>query len=264
LHKCPGHSMHALTRRASNTAPHYRRIEHRRYILQPLTATQSKEEFRYLQLDLPPPVNSRVTKSAFTKSSSAVKDCPAGHVPEFAVIGRSNVGKSSLINCLTGNDKLAKVSKTPGMTKLINHFLINDSWYLVDLPGYGFAKTASKDSRSEWLAFTKDYFIKRDALAHVLLLLDGSLPPQQVDVDCVNWLAECEVPFAIVFTKMDHRKKDSPSPAQNVRAFKRMLINDWEELPWCFETSGKTGMGKSELLGYIASINEMYKRSGGE
>eukprot|EP00983_Pelagomonas_calceolata_P008070 262308-Pelagomonas_calceolata.AAC.4 len=118
LHKCPGHSMHALTRRASNTAPHYRRIEHRRYILQPLTATQSKEEFRYLQLDLPPPVNSRVTKSAFTKSSSAVKDCPAGHVPEFAVIGRSNVGKSSLINCLTGNDKLAKVSKTPGLPRL--------------------------------------------------------------------------------------------------------------------------------------------------
>jgi len=158
---------------------------------------------------------------------------------------------------------LAKVSKEPGMTKLINHFLINDTWYLVDLPGYGFAKTASREARASWLDFTKDFFISRDALVHVLLLVDGSLPPQQVDLDCAAWLAECEVPFAIVFTKADAAKKGAPTPAQNVRAFKKALSQVLEVLPWCFETSSRSGRGRSEVLGYLASLRELARRNGG-
>ncbi|GFH06813.1 EngB-type G domain-containing protein [Haematococcus lacustris] len=184
--------------------------------------------------------------------------------PEFAVIGRSNVGKSSLINALTGNDKLAKVSKEPGATKLINHFLIDDGWCLVDLPGYGFSKTAGKAAREEWLSFTKDFFISRDALVHVLLLVDASLPPQAVDIDCANWLAECQVPFCIVFTKVDNRKKDLPTPAANIKAFKTMLAADWEALPWCFETSSRTGTGKAQLLGYLASLRQLHRQHQGQ
>lgn len=210
-----------------------------------------------MQLDLPPPKNATIRSSRFIKSSTAIKDCPPDRLPEFAVIGRSNVGKSSLLNCLTGNSKMAKVSREPGMTRLINHYLINDNWHLVDLPGYGFAR-AGKESREEWLLFTKDYFIQRDNLVSVLLLVDSSLPPQQVDVDCANWLADCEVPFALVFTKLDHRKKDMPSNAENIRAFKATMAQEWEALPRCFETSAKSGAGRGELLGYLASLREMH------
>jgi len=230
---------------------------------QPKPAGQQPQAFKYLQLDLPAPLNARVISSKFVKSSTKISDCPPDGKPEFATIGRSNVGKSSIINSLCSNDKLAKVSKEPGMTKLINHFLINDSWYLVDLPGYGFSRTAGKEARTEWLAFTKDFFISRDSLVHVMLLVDSSLPPQQVDVDCANWLAECEVPFAIVFTKVDHAKKQGPSPAQNITAFKKLLAKDWRALPWCFETSSKTGAGSAEVLGYLASLRQMHKQTGG-
>ncbi|KAG1656611.1 hypothetical protein FOA52_008434 [Chlamydomonas sp. UWO 241] len=164
---------------------------------------------------------------------------------------------------LTESVMLAKVSKEPGMTKLINHYLVNDSWHLVDLPGYGFAKTAGKEDREKWLSFTKDYFISRDHLVHVLLLVDASLPPQQVDLDCADWLAECEVPFAIAFTKLDNVKRSTKKvkatpPARNIADFKRALSAKWERLPWCFETSSKTGTGKSQLLGYIASLRQLH------
>ncbi|EFJ40821.1 hypothetical protein VOLCADRAFT_69046 [Volvox carteri f. nagariensis] len=213
-----------------------------------------------MQLDLPPPLNSNIRNAAFIKSSTRVADCPPDKLPEFALIGRSNVGKSSLINSLTRNDKLAKVSKEPGKHHLINHYLINDSWYLVDLPGYGFAK-AGKSSKEEWLKFTKDYFIERENLVSVLLLVDSSVPPQEVDKDCANWLAECEVPFCIVFTKIDNRKRDMPPNAQNIRAFKQLMAEEWEELPRCFETSSRTGAGRSDLLGYVASLRELHVRS---
>ncbi|KXZ52873.1 hypothetical protein GPECTOR_8g254 [Gonium pectorale] len=146
------------------------------------------------------------------------------------------------------------------MTKLINHYLINDSWHLVDLPGYGFAK-AGKANREEWLRFTKDYFITRDNLVSVLLLVDSSVAPQEVDKQCADWLAECEVPFCIVFTKIDNRKRDGPPNAANVRAFKQAMSEEWEALPRCFETSSRTGAGKSELLGYLASLREMHLRN---
>ncbi|GLC37751.1 hypothetical protein PLESTB_001473100 [Pleodorina starrii] len=223
-------------------------------------AAGSSDGFQYMQLDLPPPLNSNIRKAEFIKSSTRVADCPPDKLPEFALIGRSNVGKSSLINSLTRNDKLAKVSKEPGMTKLINHYLINDCWYLVDLPGYGFAK-AGKSNREEWLTFTKDFFIQRENLVSVLLLVDSSVTPQQVDADCANWLAECEVPFCIVFTKIDNRKRDMPPNAQNVRAFKQLMAAEWEELPRCFETSSRTGAGRSELLGYVASLRELHIRA---
>ena len=213
----------------------------------------------YLLLDLPLPSFTKVKSASFIKSSPNVTSCPPDRDPEFALIGRSNVGKSSLINMLTESKSLAKVSKEPGMTKLINHYLINDSWYLVDLPGYGFAKTASKDSRDGWLQFTKDFFINRNNLVHVLLLVDASLPPQQVDCDCANWLAECEVPFAVCFTKIDSDKKVAGrSSAKNIRAFKELLAKDWEAIPWCFETSSKEGKGKSEVLGYLASLRDLH------
>jgi len=218
----------------------------------------SSEEFTYLKVELPTPENTRIKSASFVKSSPSVKQCPPDVLPEFALIGRSNVGKSSLINNLAGSQKLAKVSKEPGMTKLINHYLINESWYIVDLPGYGFAKTATKEERNKWLDFTKDFFIHRDNLVHVLLLIDSSVPPQQVDIDCANWLADCEVPFAIVFTKLDMRKKDSPSAVHNIPAFKRILARDWEALPLCFETSSKTGAGKTELLAYLASLRILH------
>uniref|UniRef100_A0A383WAZ8 EngB-type G domain-containing protein n=1 Tax=Tetradesmus obliquus TaxID=3088 RepID=A0A383WAZ8_TETOB len=165
---------------------------------------------------------------------------------------------------LTQNSKLAKVSKEPGMTKTINHFLINDSWYLVDLPGYGYAKTAGKSDRASWLTFTKEYFAKRQALVCVLLLVDGSISPQQVDLDCANWLAEAQVPFAIAFTKCDARKKSGPTPAANIKAFKAELLKDYEQLPACFETSAQLGQGRVEVLGYLASLRQLEAAEGGD
>lgn len=225
---------------------------------------QQQDDFEYMQLDLPPPLNATIRKSTFVKSSTRVVDCPPDRLPEFAVIGRSNVGKSSLLNSLTANSRLARVSKEPGLTRLINHFLINDQWYLVDLPGYGFAR-AGKESRKEWLEFTKDYFVSRDNLVSVLLLVDSSVAPQPVDLDCATWLADCEVPFAIVFTKTDNRKRggSANANADNIRAFKQALAADWEALPRCFETSSKTGQGRSDLLGYLASLRELHVRSTG-
>eukprot|EP00803_Ostreobium_quekettii_P002398 evm.model.scf_415.5 EVM.evm.TU.scf_415.5 scf_415:37321-39182(-) len=207
--------------------------------------------------ELPAPTHIKIVQAEFVKSSSSVQECPPEQGPEFALVGRSNVGKSSLINALTGRRALAKVSKTPGKTKLINHFLINESWYLVDLPGYGYAKE-SKKKRIEWNKFTREYFSQRGTLANVLLLVDASVPVQQIDVDCSNWLGDSQVPFSIVFTKMDKRKKKCPPVAENIKNFKTALLDEWEYLPQCIETSGKTLAGKDELLRYLAQLRVLF------
>lgn len=207
--------------------------------------------------DLPPPTHVKIVEAEYVKSSSSVKQCPQEKGAEFAVVGRSNVGKSSLINMLTGRRSLALVSKTPGKTRLINHFLINKTWYLVDLPGYGYART-SKEKRVEWNKFTKAYFLRRGTLANVLLLIDASVPPQQVDIDCANWLGEAEIPFSIVFTKTDKKKKKCPPVAQNIEVFKEKLLEEWEYLPATFATSSRTGAGKLELLQYIARLRNFF------
>lgn len=217
-------------------------------------------------VDLPPAQHTRVKTAEFVKSSVQLGQCPREDVqcPEFAVIGRSNVGKSSLINMLTGVKNLAMISKTPGKTTCINHFHINKdlgkrgAWYLVDLPGYGYAQRAKKD-RLEWNAFTRDYFLDRKTLAHVLLLVDASIPPTPIDLDCADWLANSEVPFAIVFTKIDKRKKKCPSPQANMDAFKAEMLKDWEHLPPVLTTSSTTGAGKGDLLNYIAQLREFFK-----
>jgi GTP-binding protein len=206
---------------------------------------------------LPPGDFSRVRTAVFVGSAVDLRGCPPdGRRPEFALIGRSNVGKSSLLNMLAGRAGLARESKEPGMTQTINHYLINDSWHLVDLPGYGYAKT-SKATQGAWLGFTKQYFLKRDSLVAVLLLIDATLPPQKIDLDCANWLAASEVPFAVVFTKADARKKGGPPPAQNVAAFQAALAEEWASLPACFLTSARDGTGKTELLAYLASLRRL-------
>ncbi|KAL0042512.1 hypothetical protein WJX79_001978 [Trebouxia sp. C0005] len=210
-------------------------------------------------LVLPPPSHSRVKTADFFKSSTAVSQCPPAKYPEFAVIGRSNVGKSSLINMLTGKKALAQISKTPGKTKCINHFIINNSWFLVDLPGYGYAKR-SKDLRLEWNDFTKDYLLNRETLANVLLLIDASIPPTQVDLECADWLAGSQVPFALVFTKLDKRKKGIPSPSENIDAFKEALMQEWEHLPFSLETSALKNTGRQELLSHIASLRVLWQQ----
>ncbi|EIE18621.1 P-loop containing nucleoside triphosphate hydrolase protein [Coccomyxa subellipsoidea C-169] len=217
------------------------------------TSTSGRVESDLEFLELPKAQNVRVKKAEFVKSSTNMAQCPKSKLPEFAVIGRSNVGKSSLINMLTGQAALAKVSKTPGKTIYINHFLINDNWYLVDLPGYGYAQR-SKASRLEWSSFTKEYFLKRETLANVLLLVDASVPVQQADLECASWLADAQVPFSLVFTKTDKRKKKCPSPRENMQTFQAALLKEFENLPLIFETDSETLKGHKELLSHVAGL----------
>ncbi|GMH35212.1 hypothetical protein BSKO_03080 [Bryopsis sp. KO-2023] len=209
--------------------------------------------------NLPPAVNSRIMTAAFVKSSPSVKDCPPPTYPEIAFVGRSNVGKSSLINNLTRQKNLAAVSNTPGKTKLINHFIINNSWYMVDLPGYGFAR-AGKDMILEWNKFTREYFLNRETLANIMLLIDSSVPVQQIDIDCANWLGDSEVPFTLVFTKTDKKKKGTPGPKENIEAFQQLLLKDWEYLPACFCTSSKSGAGSEQLLNYMSRLRQFFTK----
>ncbi|CAL8464270.1 g3805 [Coccomyxa elongata] len=218
---------------------------------EPSTSGRLEDEVQYVEL--PTPQNIRVKKAEYVKSSTNLAQCPKPKLPEFAVIGRSNVGKSSLINMLTGQAALAKVSKTPGKTTCINHFLINDNWYLVDLPGYGYAQR-SKTSRLEWSEFTKEYFLKRETLANVLLLVDASVPVQQADLECASWLADAQVPFSLVFTKTDKRKKKCPSPRENIQAFQAALLKEFENLPMMFETDSETLKGHAELMNHITRL----------
>ena len=196
----------------------------------------------------------KIKESVFLKSAADVKNCPPPTMPEYAFIGRSNVGKSSLINMLTSNKKLAKTSSTPGKTQLINHFLINENWYLVDLPGYGFAKVPLKE-KSKWEKMTWDYLESRENLLYVFVLIDIRIPPQKIDLEFVNKKKKKEIPFKLVFTKAD---KVKPMEGQrNIDAFRMAMAETWQILPEYFVTSSEKNKGRDELLGLISEINSV-------
>lgn len=192
-----------------------------------------------------------IKESSFVKSSASYSDCPEGRYPEFAFIGRSNVGKSSLINMLTSRKKLAMVSSKPGKTQLINHFIIDQKWYLVDLPGYGWAKV-SKAKKAGWDKMIKDYLQYRSNLACVFLLIDSRVEPLQKDIDFINWLGESGIPFVILFTKTDKQSKNKTE--SNVAEFKKELSKTWEEFPEMIITSAMDKTGKKEVLHFIGSV----------
>ncbi|OWY25862.1 YihA family ribosome biogenesis GTP-binding protein [Sphingobacteriales bacterium UPWRP_1] len=197
-----------------------------------------------------------IKTAEFVGSFVKLTQCPPPDKPEYAFIGRSNVGKSSLINMLTGRKGLAKVSVTPGKTQTINHFIINSNWYLVDLPGYGYAKV-SKENRKKWEIMIQEYLVKRPNLQCVFLLVDSRIPPQQSDLDFANRLGTAQVPFVIVFTKTDDKKFD----VKNITAFKTAMLQTWETLPDFFITSAEKHRGKDELLFYIEEVNKQFTRN---
>lgn len=194
----------------------------------------------------------KIKEAVFVISNSEFSKCPKDGKAEYAFIGRSNVGKSSLINMLTDNKKLAKTSGRPGKTQLINHFLINDDWYIVDLPGYGYAK-ASKTSRREWEKFIVDYLTKSEQLLNVFVLLDSRLEPQKIDIEFMNWCGEKEIPFSMVFTKID--KLSSSVLQKNLAKYKKEMLKSWDALPPVFATSSSSAFGKERILNYIGEIN---------
>ena len=189
-----------------------------------------------------------IRSAIFKKSASGLRECPKPDLPEFAFIGRSNVGKSSLINYLCNNNKLAKTSATPGKTQLINHFVINENWYLVDLPGYGFAKTG-KEKKARFETMIYDYCKKRETLQCLFVLIDSRLPLQKIDMEFMLWCAENETPFAIIYTKTDKNSKSELE--RNIKAIEKDLLRNWEELPNAFVTSASAGKGKEDLLEFI-------------
>lgn len=194
-----------------------------------------------------------ITSAEFVISNTDVKKCPGGTFPEYAFIGRSNVGKSSLINMLTGRKGLAMTSATPGKTMLINHFLINKSWYIVDLPGYGYARRGQK-GKSQIQRIIEDYILEREQMTNLFLLIDSRLEPQVIDIEFMGWLGEHGIPFSIVFTKGDKLKGGRLNT--NIQQYLKKLKEQWEELPPYFVTSSENRMGKKELLDYIESINK--------
>lgn len=194
-----------------------------------------------------------IKSAEFIISNTDYRSCPDDGRPEYAFIGRSNVGKSSLINTLTQRKGLAMTSSIPGKTMLINHFLINDEWYLVDLPGYGYARRG-KDSREEIKKIIEDYVLERNALTSLFVLIDSRHNAQTIDLEFIEWLGEHGIPFAIVFTKADKQKKGKLN--LHINAYKEELSKSWEELPPIFVTSAENNMGRDELLKYIDDINE--------
>ncbi len=200
-----------------------------------------------------------IIKSAeYLQSEADWRKCPPPNLPEYAFIGRSNVGKSSLINMLTNNKSLAKTSSKPGKTQTINHFLINKNWYLVDLPGYGFAKT-SKTNREKWQKMISDYLLFRENLQLVFVLVDARIEPQRIDIDFMNNLGENGIPFSIIFTKTD--KISSGKTMSNVQKMKNVLSETWEELPIMMKSSAVSTAGKEEILNFIEEINQQYQSS---
>ncbi len=189
----------------------------------------------------------------FVSSNSKIDKLPKDNMPEYAFIGRSNVGKSSLINALVQRKGLAKTSSTPGKTIAINHFVVNHSWYLVDLPGYGYAQR-SKKSREEWRVMLANYISRRRNLICTFVLVDSRIEPQDSDVGFMEWLGENQVPFCIVFTKADKISKAELN--RNVEAYKQRLLEDWEELPQLFITSSETKLGREEILDFIEGQNK--------
>ncbi len=194
-----------------------------------------------------------ITDAKFIISNFDCRKCPEGDTPEYAFIGRSNVGKSSLINMLTGRKALAKTSATPGKTMLINHFLINNSWYIVDLPGYGYARRG-KDAREGLRKMIEGYILGRQQMTNLFVLVDIRHEPQKIDMEFIDWLGENAIPFSIVFTKAD--KLGKVAGAKKVELYKKALLSKWEELPPVFVTSSTESAGRDELLGYIESINK--------
>lgn len=189
-----------------------------------------------------------VTSAIFTVSSSSLGQCPSDGLPEFAFIGRSNVGKSSLINMLTGRQGLAKVSGTPGKTRLINHFLIDNAWYLVDLPGYGYART-SKTKRSEFSKIITDYVLKCEKMHFLFVLADIRLEPQKIDLRFIEMLGMNGIPFGIVFTKTDKLSRNQLE--SSAARYKKQLLTEWEELPPLFFASSAKRTGREEILAFI-------------
>ncbi len=192
---------------------------------------------------------------SFLQSVVDWKKCPDSSLPEYAFIGRSNVGKSSLINMLANNNKLAKISGRPGKTQTINHFIVNNQWYLVDLPGYGYAKI-SKSIRENWGKMISDYITLRENLQILFVLIDSRLEPQKIDLEFINQLGDKMVPFGIVFTKTD--KLTVTGANRNIEQFKKRLSETWDELPPIFSSSAISGSGKEELLNFIEEINKQY------
>ncbi|KZV28013.1 hypothetical protein F511_35241 [Dorcoceras hygrometricum] len=201
-----------------------------------------------------------VVNSEFVKSSVATEDCPSDGMPEFALVGRSNVGKSSLLNSLVRRKRLALTSKKPGKTQCINHFRINDCWYLVDLPGYGYA-AAPHELRTDWDKFTKDYFLNRPTLVSVFLLIDASIPPKQIDLTYASWLGQNQIPMTLIFTKCDKRKKKRNGgrrPEENVQEFQELIRNFFQTAPPWIMTSSVTNQGREEILLHMSQLRNYW------
>lgn len=196
-------------------------------------------------------------KAHFIISNTAIDQCPKPDLPEYAFIGRSNVGKSSLINMLAGQKKLAKTSGSPGKTQLINHFLFEESWYLVDLPGYGYAKV-SKAKKADWGRMIEKYLQERKNLMCVFVLIDVRLEPQEVDMEFMLWLGEKQIPFVMVFTKSD--KLSPPKRDKNIAYYKREMLKNWESMPQYFATSAVESKGREDLLNFIHEVNEKFEK----
>ncbi len=198
-----------------------------------------------------------IKQAEFICSNTDYNKCPKTELPEYAFIGRSNVGKSSLINMITNHKKLAKISGRPGKTQLINHFLINENWYIVDLPGYGWARI-SKSERTKWKKMINDYFLNRENLKFVFVLVDSRHEPQKIDIEFVNWLGMNGLPLGIIFTKTD---KLSPNKVQaNVAKFKKAMLKEWEKMPTYFLSSSVSKDGEKEILGFIDGVNNDVKQ----
>jgi len=193
-----------------------------------------------------------ITKATFLVSNTNVDKCPAPDLPEYAFTGRSNVGKSSLINMITSRTKLAKTSGKPGKTQLINHFLLNNNWYLVDLPGYGYAKV-SKSKRAGWDDFVLKYLEQRANLMCLFVLIDIRIPPQSIDIDFLSLLGELQIPFILLFTKTE--KLSANKLIKNIREFEKSVLKEWEEMPEYIITSARSGRGKEEILEFIDKTN---------
>jgi GTP-binding protein len=200
----------------------------------------------------------KISFAEFVVSNTDYRKCPNPDKPEYAFIGRSNVGKSSLINMLTGKSKLAKTSEVPGKTQLINHYIINNEWYLVDLPGYGWARV-SKESRSKWEKMIKEYLALRENLECVFILIDSRLEAQKIDLEFMEWMGISGIPFVVVFTKAD---KQSATKTKNlIDTYKKKLMESWEELPDYFITSSAKEQGKEELLNFIDKLISKFRTS---
>lgn len=198
-----------------------------------------------------------ISSSQFVKSSKDVNDCPKPTLPEYAFIGRSNVGKSSLINMICGKKGLAKTSGTPGKTQLINHFIINETFYFADLPGFGFAKI-SKETRARWEKMIMNFLLKRTNLINTFVLVDSRIEPQSIDLEFITWMGIKQIPFTVVFTKTDKLK--GREMIRNIEEFKKAMLENWDELPAMLITSSETKKGKEEILGFISETNSLFQK----